>query len=163
MPLCKWTAFPSSWFSARFSCKWKSELRKEGEHDLQCLHLSGVWDAFFKREGQTANHLRFTLVCQSGTGNWPPLHTQTSFGYKTSLKNSRVWAFLSPLWEFLFGVLPGNSPEQILLPVLMPLILHFLSVKPESMETNLWKETNQNSGIIWCENFSHALPTGLSF
>lgn len=65
MPLCKWTAFPSSWFSAWFSCKCKSELRREREHDLGCLHLSVVWDAFFKREGQTSNDLRVTLACQS--------------------------------------------------------------------------------------------------
>lgn len=103
MPLCKRAAFPSSWFSAWLSYKCKSELRRERENDLRCLHSSVAWDAFFKREGQTSDDLRFTLVHRSSTINWHLLQTKASFRCKASLEISRVQAFLPPLWELPFG------------------------------------------------------------
>lgn len=123
---------------------------REGAYDFQCLHSSVEGDVFFKRKGQTSSDLWFALVHQSSTINWHPLQTQTSFRCKASLETSRVQAFLPPVWEFPFQVLPGNGPRTDC-SCYNASISHSLLVKAESMETSLWKEKNQN-----CRHYSKA-------
>lgn len=166
MPLCKWAAFPSSQLSAWLSCKCKSELRREGAHNLPCLHSSVAQDAFLKREGQTSGDLRFALVYQSSTINPHLLQTQTSCRCKAFLEISRgqVSCLLSGSSRFQSCL--EIAQEQIPLAVPILLFLHFLSVKPQSMETNLGKKGKIIiKGIIQCINFSPAdtVPTVLSY
>ena len=83
-------------------------------------------------------------MCQSSAINRHLLRTQTSFRCKASLEISpetRLSYLLSGSSHF--GSCLEMAWEQISLAV--PVFLHFLGVKPQSTETNLWKEKkNQN-------------------
>lgn len=82
-------------------------------------------------------------MCQSSAINRHLLRTQTSFRCKASLEISpetRLSYLLSGSSHF--GSCLEMAWEQISLAV--PVFLHFLGVKPQSTETNLWKEKKKS-------------------